>query len=309
MVIIAAMAGGILTVTQEFLDTLYRRTILLRVNSPAPADGSYGWLNAGQQLRLYGEVRIEQNAGLYGGPYRPMLGGRHASGLCSVGAFSYSYSALPEGIRVGRYCSISRGLQFIDSFHPTDRLTTSALLFRPKNRLYGPTRTAATREFAEGFTIQGSRPYPVIGHDVWIGAGVTLAMGIRIGHGAVVAANSTVTKDVPAYAVVAGNPARVVKMRFDDDLVGRLLTTRWWDYDPAQVFETTDPEEAVGRIEDGKVDPFEFAAIDVGPDANPGVTPDADADRVADGIADGIAEGTADSTVDGDLDLGAGSAG
>jgi acetyltransferase-like isoleucine patch superfamily enzyme len=260
------MADGILTVTPAFLDALHRHTVLLRLNCPPPDNGRYGWLSTGQRLRLHGPIRIEQNAGLYGGPYRPMLGGRGSSGLCTIGAFSYAYSALPDGIRVGRYCSISRGLRFIDSFHPTDRLTTSALLFRPKNRLYEPALTAATREYAAGFPVQGSRPYPEIGNDVWIGADVTVAMGVRIGHGAVVAANSTVTKDVPAYAVVAGNPARVVRMRFGDELVGRLLTARWWDYDPAQVFETTDAEQAAGWIEDGKLDRYEFAALQVRPD-------------------------------------------
>lgn len=262
------VAGGILTVTDELLDTLHRHTILLRWNSPAPADGRYGWLATGQRLRLYGDrIRIEQNSGLYGGSYRPMLGGRGSSGLAELGAYSYSYSPLPEGIRIGRYCSISRGLGFIDSAHPIDRLTTSALLFRPNNNLYAPAQTGAVREFAAEFPIMGPAPYPSIGNDVWIGQDVTLSMGIRIGDGAIIATRSVVTKDVPAYAIVAGNPARIVRMRFADDLIGRLLAARWWDYDPAQVFETTDLEQSLSWIEDRKLDAYKFSSVELRPDA------------------------------------------
>lgn len=264
------MAGGTLTVTDELLADLHRHGVLLRMNGSAPSGGRYGWLSTGQRLRLHGDsVRIEQNSGLYGGPYRPMLGGRGSSGLFSIGAFSYSYSALPEEVQVGRYCSISRGLQFIDSTHPTDRLTTSALLFRPKNKLYAPAMTPAVQDYARNFSVTGPAPYPVIGNDVWIGTDVTLAMGIRVGTGAIIAANSTVTKDVPAYAIVAGNPARIVKMRFDEEMIVRMLAARWWEYDPAQVFETTDPEQSLSWIEDGKLDRYSFAAIEVRPGADP----------------------------------------
>ena len=262
------MADRYLTVTDELLHELHRQTILLRFNSPAPVEGRYGWLAAGERLRLHSAgIRIEQNSGPYGGRYRPMLGGRESCGLAEIGAYSYSYSPLPEGIRIGRFCSISRGLTFIDSFHPTDQLTTSALLFRPANALYAPAVTGAVREFASGFAIMGRKPYPQIGHDVWIGQNVTLSMGIRIGHGAIIAADAVVTMDVPAYGVAAGNPARIVRMRFDDELIGRLLAAQWWNYDPAQVFETTDLKQSLSWIEDGKLDRHEFSSVLLQPDS------------------------------------------
>ncbi|SDT24213.1 CatB-related O-acetyltransferase [Microlunatus soli] len=259
------MAGSTLTISDNLLDQLYHHSVLLKLNSGPPAEGHYGWLTAGQQLRLHHTVRLEQNSALYAPDYRPMLGGRGSSGLCTIGAFSYSYSALPDGLQVGRYCSISRGLSFIDSFHPTDRLTTSALLFRPKNQLYAPALTPAVKEYSQTFSVIGDAPYPTIGNDVWIGADVTLAKGIRIGHGAIIAANATVTRDVPAYAIVAGNPARMVRMRFGDELVGRLLAAQWWNYDPAGVFETTDPELSLSWIEKGAVDPYPFSSITLEP--------------------------------------------
>jgi len=68
-----------------------------------------------------------------------------------------------------------------------------------------------------------------IGNDVWIGANVTLMPGVNIGDGAIVAANSHVIKDVPPYCLAGGNPAKVIKQRFDDEAVELLLRLRWWD--------------------------------------------------------------------------------
>ena len=68
-----------------------------------------------------------------------------------------------------------------------------------------------------------------IGHDVWLGSGATILSGITIGHGAVVAAHALVTKDVPPYAIVGGNPAKIIRYRFDDGTIAALLEARWWD--------------------------------------------------------------------------------
>jgi virginiamycin A acetyltransferase len=75
----------------------------------------------------------------------------------------------------------------------------------------------------------------VIGPDVWIGDGATIMPGVTIGAGAIVAALSVVTRDVAPYAIVAGNPAREVRRRFDEGTVARLLDTAWWDWDAAKV--------------------------------------------------------------------------
>jgi virginiamycin A acetyltransferase len=77
----------------------------------------------------------------------------------------------------------------------------------------------------------------VIGADVWIGTDAVLMPGVTIGPGAIVAARSVVSRDVPPYALVAGNPARVVRRRFDDESIGRLLRIAWWDW----------PIEKIGR--------------------------------------------------------------
>ncbi len=69
----------------------------------------------------------------------------------------------------------------------------------------------------------------IIGNDVWIGANVVIMNGVTIGHGAIIGATSVVTKDVPPYTIVAGSPARVIKSRFEDHIVQRLLAIQWWD--------------------------------------------------------------------------------
>lgn len=71
----------------------------------------------------------------------------------------------------------------------------------------------------------------VIGNDVWIGHRATIMPGVKVGDGAIIASNATVTKDVEPYAIVGGNPARLIRKRFSDEQIERLLSIKWWDWD------------------------------------------------------------------------------
>lgn len=87
----------------------------------------------------------------------------------------------------------------------------------------------------QNVSLEGGRQQIIIGNDVWIGAYATILGGVRIGNGAVIGAGAVVAKDVPPYAVVVGNPARIVRYRFDQDTIDGLQQLRWWNWTPEQI--------------------------------------------------------------------------
>jgi acetyltransferase-like isoleucine patch superfamily enzyme len=220
---------GVVKVEKVLLEALNDLGVLLGWEYQPPSS-RYGWLQEGSDLPRV-VVEIEEASALYKGPYYSAIGGENGSGLATIGAFSYCYSPLPETVTIGRYCSISDGLLFLDSHHPLDLVTTSIITFRPHNRLLKG-RVPADIADRVGWHVTDRKPYPAIGHDVWIGRNVTLAMGIKIGTGAVVAGASVVTKDVPPFAIVGGNPAAIIKWRQPHEVASQLLQSKWWEYPP-----------------------------------------------------------------------------
>lgn len=80
----------------------------------------------------------------------------------------------------------------------------------------------------------------IVGNDVWIGQNVTVMPGVHIGSGSLIAANSVVTKDIPPYCIAGGNPCRMIRRRFEDDLISYLLNLKWWDWDAEKRFRNMD---------------------------------------------------------------------
>jgi acetyltransferase-like isoleucine patch superfamily enzyme len=143
---------------------------------------------------------------------------------------------------IGRYCSISRGIRIYGRNHPVSHLSTHALFYDPALHLVDDPLAAPDTPMT-------------IGHDVWIGAHVLILPGCRrIGDGAVIGAGTIVTRDVPDFAVVVGNPGRVVKSRFAPDVIERIRASRWWDRSPAEL--TTDPQAMNLKIESGVSHPL-----------------------------------------------------
>ena len=124
-------------------------------------------------------------------------------------------------ITLGKYCSLAYDVTiFAGGNHPMDRITTHPIkIFHNVGDYAG-----WTADCADGDAVTR------IGSDVWLGHGCTILSGADIGDGAIIGARAVVRGRVPPYAIVAGNPARVIRYRFDDAVIDRLLKIRWWDW-------------------------------------------------------------------------------
>ena len=120
---------------------------------------------------------------------------------------------------IGGFCSIADQVYVGGSHHPIHFVSTSPVFLSHRD-------SVKTKFAKHDYSHQ---PRTIIGHDVWIGHGAKLKAGITIGHGAVIGMGSIVTKDVAPYAIVGGNPGRVIRHRFDDEMIQALLKSAWWE--------------------------------------------------------------------------------
>jgi virginiamycin A acetyltransferase len=132
------------------------------------------------------------------------------------------YAFGPERLIVGRFCAIASGVRFLMPGANHADLGPSTFPFG----VFGPP-WETTMDIVMSASSRGDT---VVGHDVWLGYSALVMPGVTIGHGAMVAAGSVVARDVPPYAVVAGNPARIVRSRFSEEDVERLLCAAWWNW-------------------------------------------------------------------------------
>lgn len=139
----------------------------------------------------------------------------------------YHFPFIGDKLVIGKFCAIARGVRFI---------------MNGANHQMSGVSTYPFYIFGNGW--EGAAPTPdqlpykgdtVVGNDVWLGYETLVMPGVSIGNGAIVAARSVVVADVPAYAVVGGNPARVIRRRFSDDDVAALEEIAWWDWPVAEI--------------------------------------------------------------------------
>src|SRR3990167_5957126 len=131
----------------------------------------------------------------------------------------YHFDFVGDKLIIGKFCQIATGVRFImnGGNHDINGFTTF-----PFRAFGNEWKDVQLRPESKGDTI--------IGNDVWLGNSVTIMPGIKIGDGAIIATNSVVTKDVPPYSIVGGNPAKLIRERFDSETTQALLNLKWWDW-------------------------------------------------------------------------------
>ncbi|MGR3710340.1 MAG: CatB-related O-acetyltransferase [Alterinioella nitratireducens] len=218
---------------------------------------------AGSTVSLPKKTRIEAPSSLKWTQYLHSL---------QLGAFSYQVSGYCFAARIGRYCSFGEEVQIGRQNHPMSWISTSPA-FYIGDRLFDLDEDFTGAEGYHNYKFEFQGPptrlkVTTIGNDVWIGHGAYISAGVTIGDGAIVAANAVVAKDVPPYAVVAGNPATIKKWRLPPEMVTPVLRSRWWRFAPWQLqhLDPTDPRAfAAGVLKLNKEDAFEpdvFSGVD-----------------------------------------------
>lgn len=149
---------------------------------------------------------------------------------------------------IGKFCSIAAMTRINPGNHPMQRASQSHFSYRSSAYFDDAEDDAAFFDWRRAHAV-------TIGHDVWIGHGAIVLAGRSIGTGAVVAGGAVVTKDVPAYTIVAGNPARPIRQRFPNNISDRLQSLAWWNWEHARLraalddFRTLPVEDFIARYE------------------------------------------------------------
>jgi virginiamycin A acetyltransferase len=134
----------------------------------------------------------------------------------------YLFDFVGDKLHIGKFCMIASGAEFI---------------MNGANHLVNAVSSYPFAIFGDDWAhAMEGKTYPkkgdiVIGNDVWIGYQATILSGVTVGHGAIIGSKSVVASDVPPYSIVAGNPARIIRKRFDEETIEKLLALAWWDWD------------------------------------------------------------------------------
>lgn len=178
---------------------------------------------------------------------------------CELGAFSYAQSDISNFVqRMGRYCSIAHRVEFGSTEHPTSWLSTSSFTYDPHFELFKDFAGSDSDFQAKHVPKEKRHSAITIGDDVWIGLSAYIRGGVELGTGCIVGTGAVVTKDVPPYAIVAGNPAQIKRFRFSEEVIARLLASRWWEYKFTDFsgLDLSDVERSLAFLEQTELVPY-----------------------------------------------------
>lgn len=147
-------------------------------------------------------------------------------------------------LRIGKFCSIANNVTILlGGEHRPEWVSTYPF-------------DVFLKEYSHRESSTKNKGDIIIGNDVWIGYGTTILSGVTIGDGAVIGTNSLVTKDVPPYSIVGGDPAKIIRYRFDEDTIDKLLKIKWWNFDDKRL------QRAIPKLLSGNIDKFIEDQID-----------------------------------------------
>lgn len=157
-----------------------------------------------------------------------------------INQFSYvGYGSFIHSCKIGKYCSIGGDVKIGLGKHPLTFVSTSPIFYSNDN-CFG-VKLAEQQHFSESSEV-------IIGNDVWVGSNAIIMGGLCIGDGAVIGAGSVVTKDVPPFAIVGGVPAKIIKYRFEEEEINKLLEKQWWNWDFNEVTQNINQFTDVKRF-------------------------------------------------------------
>jgi acetyltransferase-like isoleucine patch superfamily enzyme len=176
----------------------------------------------------------------------------------NIGAYSiiHKFGMVYENIKIGRYCSIAPRVSIAAPSHPSDWLSTNIFQYLKdwcgkKNDISQPI------DYIE--KSNRTRITTIIEDDVLIYSNSIICAGVKIGTGAIICANTVITKDVPPFAVVAGNPNKIIQYRFEQNVIDKILESKWWEYDLEKIKDKIDwnnPLVALEQIKNKKLEKF-----------------------------------------------------
>lgn len=171
------------------------------------------------KVHLKGKIVIQDKAKIVGGVY--VSGDVEIGNYTSINGPNVDIYSKLNKVKIGKFCSIARNVSIQEFNHNFSNLSTYLI---SKNILK-----------TSGFEDLSSKGDIVIGNDVWIGAHSVILSGVTIGDGAIIAANTVVSKDVPAFSIFGGNPGKVIKYRFEESIINEIKKMEWWNWSDQKI--------------------------------------------------------------------------